>query len=287
VTAVAHAVEADGFRPSADAFGTTAGPVVACDTCGHGSLLEAPDGLDVAIAYEGSSDPVSEREEPGRLATARRDLAALERVLGGPPLPGDRLLDVGCWTGAYVAAAGERGWTATGIEPSSWAVGEARRRGLDVRQTMLGDDGFEGGTFRAIVVCDVLEHLLDPAKAVARLLHLLEPGGVLLATVPDAGSRTARALGRRWWAVLPMHVQYFNRTSLARLLTDEGFAIASMRTHPKAFSRRYYAERLGAFVPPAARAIAAVVERGRPDALVAPDLHDRLVVLARRPDEER
>jgi 2-polyprenyl-3-methyl-5-hydroxy-6-metoxy-1,4-benzoquinol methylase len=220
------------------------------------------------------------------VATARRDLAAVEAALGGPPVPGDRLLDVGCWTGAYLAAAEDRGWEATGIEPSSWAVEEARRRGLDVRQATLGDDGLDGGTFRAVVACDVIEHLLDPAKAAARLLHLLEPGGVLFATVPDAGSPTARALGRRWWAVLPMHVQYFTRRSLVRLLTDQGFTVESVRTHPKAFSRRYYAERLAAFVPVVGRAIAAAIERGNPDALVAPDLRDRIAITARRPPEQ-
>jgi 2-polyprenyl-3-methyl-5-hydroxy-6-metoxy-1,4-benzoquinol methylase len=193
------------------------------------------------------------------------------------------LLDVGCWTGSFVEAAGARGWEAFGVEPSSWAVGEARARGLDVRQGELDDVDEPDGSLRAVVVCDVLEHLDDPRPAVARIASLLEPGGAIYLTVPDAGSRLARVMGRRWWSVLPMHLQYFTRTSMLLLLADQGLHPVHVGTHTKVFTARYYAERVAGYSGVAGRSAVSVLERlGQADRAIAPDFRDRMEVIAVR-----
>jgi hypothetical protein len=54
-----------------------------------------------------------------------------------------------------------------------------------------------------------------------------------------------------------------------------------MTTHPKVFSARYYAERLGGYsrwLESAAEGIVRAV--GRADGLVAPDFRDRMAVIA-------
>ena len=271
-------VDAEAFRPSSDRFGVTAAAVVRCAGCGHGSLSRLPDPTAVDAAYADAADPVSLREEPGQVETARRALAGVEGVVR----PG-RVVDLGCWTGSFLVAARERGWDPVGIEPSRWASARARERGLDVRTTSLEDHGLPPGWARLVVMCDVLEHLGDPGAALDVAAALLEPGGALFATVPDAGSGLARLLGRRWWSVLPMHLQYFTRATLTRLLTAHGFRVASAATHPKVFSARYYGERLEAFAPALGRPARAVLERtGRAGRLVAPDLRDRLAVVAVR-----
>lgn len=271
-------VDAEAFRPSSERFGAVSGTVLRCDACGHGWVGDPPGPDDVAGAYADAADPVSLREEAGQVETARRALEDIERVVQ----PG-RLLDVGCWTGSFLVAAGERGWEPVGLEPSRWASERARERGLDVRQAELGSDDLPGGSFRLVVMADVLEHLTDPASALARTADLLEPAGVLYATVPDAGSVVARAMGRRWWSVLPMHLQYFTRGSMARLLAGSGFDVRSMQTHAKVFSGRYYAERLGGYNDAVGRVAVRAAELVRlADRLVAPDFRDRLAVIAVR-----
>jgi hypothetical protein len=70
---------------------------------------------------------------------------------------------------------------------------------------------------------------------------------------------------------------------MQRLLEARGFTVQSVRSHAKAFTARYYAERAGAFLPPAGRLATALVERtGRADRLVAPDFRDRMAVIATR-----
>jgi predicted TPR repeat methyltransferase len=230
----------------------------------------------VSQAYADAADPVSVREERGQVETARRALEAIEGVVA----PGG-MVDLGCWTGSFLAAAEERGWRAEGVEPSAWAVARARARGLCVREAELEDAGLTKGAYRLVVLCDVLEHLEQPGRALDSAAELLEPGGALFVTVPDAGSRLARLLGRRWWSVLPMHLQYFNRSSLAALLTEHGFSVRSMTTHPKAFSVRYYAERLGGYSAAVERlAVGAVARLGLSERLVAPDFRDRVAVVA-------
>lgn len=280
-TATEGGVDAARFIPASAGFGTTAGQVVRCRTCGHGSLLDAPDEDRVASAYEDAADEETLREEAGQVATATRDLATIAAVVGGPP---GRLLDIGCWTGSFVAAAADLGWDAEGIEPSAWACERARARGLSVRRAALGPgDGLPAGAYRAVVACDVLEHLHDPGAAIARARDLLEPDGALFVTVPDAGSPLARILGRRWWSVLPMHLQYFTRSTATRLLERHGFRIRHLGTHAKVFSRRYYADRVGEFVPVVGpRTAAWVAGTAGAGRLVAPDLRDRMAIVAQR-----
>ncbi|HVU75054.1 MAG TPA: FAD-dependent oxidoreductase [Mycobacteriales bacterium] len=272
-------VSGAAVRPSADAYGDLVGTVVRCTTCGHGSLAARPDAGALAAAYGDASDAdVSDDEQAGQRLTADRTLAALEAVVG----PG-ALLDVGCWTGELVAAANARGWTARGVDPSAWAVDRAHRAGLDVSLGTVDELDVAPGSLRAASLCDVLEHLLDPGAALERLHQAIEVGGGLLITVPDAGSAIARRLGARWWSVLPMHVQYFTRSSMTRLLDAHGFDVVQVRTHPKVFTARYYAGRLGGYSTAVARAATAALGAVRQaDRLVAPDLRDRMLIVARR-----
>ncbi|MFN2544492.1 MAG: class I SAM-dependent methyltransferase [Actinomycetota bacterium] len=271
-------VDPAAFRPSSERFGRTAGLVLRCPACGHRALARTPPPDAMAAAYRDASDEVSLREEAGQVETARRDLRSIERFVE----PGG-MLDVGCWTGSFLVAGRERGWEPAGVEPSTWASDRARSRGVDVRTGELADHGVAPGTLRLVALRDVIEHLADPREAIATVGELLEPGGAVFVATPDAGSRVARVLGRQWWSVLPMHVQYFTRDSLCGLLAQHGFRVRSIGTHPKVFSARYYAERLGGYGAVLERiAVGAVSRIGAPERLVAPDFRDRMAVIATR-----
>ena len=273
-------VSAGGFVPSSRQFGEVTSEVVQCVACSHGSLRELPSAREVEAAYHEAEDPVSLVEEPGQLATADRDLTGLE----GHVRPG-RLVDLGCWTGSFLVAAEKRGWQVEGVEPSQWAAARARERGITVHETTIEAVELPAGAFRAVAACDVFEHLFDPGQTLDRIHRALEPDGALFVTVPDAGSPLARAMGRRWWAVVPMHLQYFTRRSMRLLLERHGFAVSDVRTHPKVFSAGYYADRLSTLAPRPGRVVRSLLERtGSTDRAVAPDFRDRMAVVARRMD---
>jgi SAM-dependent methyltransferase len=229
-------------------------------------------------AYADAADPDYLREEAGLRATFRRTV----RMIGAHVAPG-RLLDAGCGPGLMLEEALATGWTAEGLEPSGWACEVARQRGLAVTRGTLDSVPMAEETYDAIAVCDVIEHLVDPAGFVAKARRATRTGGVIFVCTPNVESIAARVLRRWWWSVLPGHVCYFSPATLARLLETGGFTILRTGSHPKTFSLDYYAGRLSGYASPLGR-IARWAARpiGGTQRLVTPDFHDRFFMLAGR-----
>ncbi len=268
------------LRPTSDDYGTAIADLVRCTACGHAQLEAFPDEHDLAVAYASTDTADYVAEEAGQRATAAAILEAIEARVDGR-----RILDLGCWVGFLLAEAADRGWHATGVEPSAFAAGYARDRfGLDVRNEELLGARLPRRSFDAIFLGDVIEHLVDPGAALQRIAGLLAPGGVLVMALPDAGSRLARRLGARWWAVLPTHVQYFSRGSMRAMLERAGYTPLLLATQPKTFSVRYYLWRLEGYSPWVSHTgtrIAAAL--GLAERLWTPDFRDRMLVIARAP----
>jgi SAM-dependent methyltransferase len=270
-----------GLIPTTDQYGRALADIVRCAACGHMQLDRMPTDAQLAGAYEVAASEEYVEEEAGQRQTARVALEKIERCTGGP----GALLDLGCWVGFLLAEARDRGWQTLGVEPSSFAAARARDQlGLEVIQGGLMDAPVPEGAWDAVVMGDVLEHLTEPGAALDRVARLLRPGGVVYIALPDAGSRVARVLGARWWSVLPTHVQYFTRASLATLLRRHGFDPLVVRTAPKIFSVGYYLDRIGGYSRPVADALVRGAQgAGVADRMWAPDFRDRMAVIARSP----
>jgi SAM-dependent methyltransferase len=242
-------------------------------------LQPMPDQSRLVAAYGEAESEAYIEEEAGQRASARR---ALERIELYAPERG-ALLDLGCWVGFLLAEARERGWRTLGVEPSRFASGYARGHlRLEVITGELFTASLPPASFQAVTMGDVIEHLTDPGGALDHVRKLLAPGGVVWLALPDAGSRVARVLRRRWWSVLPTHVQYFTRRSISSLLSRGGFEVLEIATAPKAFTVRYYLGRIRGYSPRLSTALvrtAAAV--GVADRLWAPDFRDRMAVIAR------
>ena len=101
------------------------------------------------------------------------------------------VLDVGCGIGLNGAAARRRGARVVGIETDREAATLARARLHEVLEvdftdraalaTHLGDRRFD-----TIVLGDVLEHVVDPQRALAGLLPHLDDGGRVLVSLTHA-----------------------------------------------------------------------------------------------------
>lgn len=161
----------------------------------------------------------------------------IEGALAGISAGDRRVLDVGCSGGFLLDHFAQHGWQGFGIEPSRQAARHARERfGLEVFCGGLLDFDLEvdrdwraqgGEPFDAVHCAQVLEHVLDPEAAVARIADLLAPAGVAFVEVPNDFNvlqETARAkLGKSaWWVAPDHHLNYFDATSLAALLARHG-----------------------------------------------------------------
>lgn len=105
--------------------------------------------------------------------------------LGEDALREGRFLDVGCGGGLLTEALAARGYRITGIDVSDSSLAAARRHAeaesVEVRYRRGSvyelDEG--SGEVDGVVISDVLEHLHDLPRAVAELVRVLRPGGIL------------------------------------------------------------------------------------------------------------
>jgi len=240
---------------------------VRCAACGMVSLDPLPSAADIAAHHERSHRDgiyaAFAAAEDARRAVARRRLALLRPL--APPGP---WLDVGCSTGAFVAAAVAAGLAAEGVELASAAVVEARARGLTVHHAPV-EDFAPGRRWAMVTAFDVVEHLRDPVGFVRRAAGWLEPDGLLALTLPDAASPTARLMGRHWFYYAPPdHVHYFTPPTARHLLETAGLRATALRRVTKPLTLDYAFAQLAQFNPHLG-GVARAVGRVLPQALRA------------------
>lgn len=138
-----------------------------------------------------------------------------------------RVLDVGCGPGFLLEAFRARDWTGVGLERTDQAARHGRESlALDIHTGDLWDGRLAEGSFDAAVLWHVLEHVPDPAQWLVRLGALLEPGGLLLVSVPNFRSPEARLAGPGWFHLdVPRHLVHFTSATLNCQLEEAGFEV--------------------------------------------------------------
>jgi SAM-dependent methyltransferase len=270
------------------------GPIVRCRQCGLVYVTPRPNHDDVLGIYTAVKDPLYVAERAGRILTFEHHLKPMERFTG-PAVQTDqgkpktrRLLDVGAYTGVFVEIAAQHGWDAWGVEPSEWAVAEARAEGLQmVRGTLeeaLEEAAFAQGSFSVVTLWDVIEHVDDPLATLKAAWQALEPGGYLVVHTMDLDSLFARLMGRRWPWFMEMHLFYFTRATLRKMLETAGFTISWMGAQGRYLQAGYLASRVTALFPRMGRLVEWLVEATRLDGRpLRINLGDLFTTYARKP----
>ena len=172
-----------------------------------------------------------EKKAASYFSNARSDFV---RLL--PRDPSAAILELGCGTGATGALALARGRAGryVGIELTEQAGSKAREVLTDV---LVGDVermdfNWQPASFDALILSEVLEHLVEPAKTLERLGRFVRPGGLVLASSPNIA----------YWRVLKefafgrfhltdsgvfdrTHLRWFTPESFARMFREAGFAV--------------------------------------------------------------
>jgi SAM-dependent methyltransferase len=171
---------------------------------------------------------LSASTQPGYYAFVRREIRPLL------PPRADRVLEIGCGQGGTLAWLKSSGIArrTTGIEIDAAAAVLARQR---VDSVIEGDadpalDALPAGAFDLVLCLDVLEHLVDPWRTMARVTRVLRPGGAVILSVPNVRhySVTLPLLWSGRWqyeeaGILDRtHLRFFTRTAAAALIRGAG-----------------------------------------------------------------
>jgi ubiquinone/menaquinone biosynthesis C-methylase UbiE len=159
------------------------------------------------------------------LAPAFADLAGVSA--------GQRVVDVGCGTGALTAGLVARvgGAAVAAVDPSEAFVEAMRERhpGVDVRQGAAEDLPFEDASFDAALAQLVVHFMTDPVAGLHEMARVTRSGGVVAACVWDHAGGTG-PLSAFWEAVHTLDASVMDESTLAgaheghltELLSDAG-----------------------------------------------------------------
>jgi len=169
------------------------------------------------ISAGGENSPARWRDRKAALAPQKRSGA---------------LLDLGCSSGAFLESMKGEPWKLYGIEMSAEGARTAEVR--SEAQVFVGDilnAPFPGEYFDAITCFDVLEHLYEPRRVVARVGEWLKPGGIFYVLVPNVDSAEAHVFGSYWHGLeLPRHLFHYSPASLKFLAESAGLREVSLET---------------------------------------------------------
>jgi SAM-dependent methyltransferase len=159
-----------------------------------------------------------ERRDEGEFVFVPERIPLFRRAIGR----GRKVLDLGCRSGALTQHFVE-GNEVVGVDVDRAALAKAAERGItpveaDVTQPLP----FPDQSFGAVVAGELLEHLPFPQTLVAEILRVLEPGGVVVGSVPNAFRLQYRLrflLGKHPEKD-PTHLRMFRPRDIRQLLSD-------------------------------------------------------------------
>jgi ubiquinone/menaquinone biosynthesis C-methylase UbiE len=167
----------------------------------------------------------SQKYQPGGRLTDRAAMfqELVERFLS----PNDRILDLGCGTGAICCRLAARGFRVTACDVAQEMIetGKKDYRNSAIEWFLLPSGWkhlpFGPNTYDGIIASSMLEYVIDLDTTFAECQRLLKPGGYLIATVPNPHNpirRLEKILHRP--VMLVSRVPILNRVSRLRAYTS-------------------------------------------------------------------
>jgi SAM-dependent methyltransferase len=204
----------DRFLDHSDSF-----PVVRCRHCDLVYLNPRPSAAEQKRFY--SSDYAFAAGSEGQKLEHYRPV--MEYLDQQPP---GKVLDVGTGNSPFLPAMKERGWQVEGTEvDESYEKFFAENHQIKVFCGELAEAKYDDGSFDAVTIMGVLEHVSEPMKALKESNRVLKEDGALCLWVFNR-SIEAKLLGRHWLGFdAPRHLYSFSLPVIERMLSEAGFEI--------------------------------------------------------------
>ena len=141
-----------------------------------------------------------------------------------------KILDVGSGIGTFAHEMQTAGWDVTGLEPDEGARAVAQKQyGLQL-QGVESFYQFGAGTFDAITLWHVLEHVHDLHPYVQQLKNIIKNTGKIFIAVPNYTSTDA-AVYKEFWAAydVPRHLYHFSPRAINVLMEKNGLNVEAYK----------------------------------------------------------
>lgn len=146
------------------------------------------------------------------------------------------VLEVGCATGEFLDKLASLGKSGVGIDPcaESIEVAKARLEGKPFEVLQNGLFEYDGRGFRSLFIFEVLEHIEADIDAMRRPLDMLEPGGLIMLSVPAKQNLYTEE------DAFQGHVRRYERDEMRSKLEAAGFEIKTFWCYnPLPYIRKY------------------------------------------------
>lgn len=188
-----------------------------CHVCGMVYTGHVPTEADLENFYQSAPEPQEwaakiQDNKIEKMLDRRKFWWALERT-GWYNCHGGRLLDVGCSTGTLLEVAGDMNPAAevrVGVELNDVARAKAEEVADQVYPSLEALEGY----FNVVTLWEVLEHVIDPAKMLAKLTEFVRHGSTLVVCVPNINSLAARMLHEKAPMFGPGHLNMYSPDTL-------------------------------------------------------------------------
>ncbi len=150
--------------------------------------------------------------------------------------PNDRVLDVGCGTGALLHLLAHAYPLAqlSGVDPVPEMLEVARRRlppSADLRQGWAERLPYEDATFDAVISCNMFHYVREPVRALSEMGRVLRAGGQLVITDWCDDYFLCRVWDRCLRVVSRAYVKAYRETECLNLLREAGFPQARIERY--------------------------------------------------------
>jgi 2-polyprenyl-3-methyl-5-hydroxy-6-metoxy-1,4-benzoquinol methylase len=207
-------------------------PIAECNDCLLRFTQDVPDAIGI-LPYYKSEDYISHTNTSKgiinrlyqivRKRTLRKKRKLLQKVTG---MGKGQLLDVGSGTGSFVSEMNLHGWNVTGLEPDAGARQVAKNEYNIELKDMNQFNHLAEGSFDAITLWHVLEHVHDLSAYMIQLKALLKEEGKLIIAVPNYTSLDAAIYKEHWAAYdVPRHLYHFSPQSMQVLMEKNGLRL--------------------------------------------------------------
>jgi SAM-dependent methyltransferase len=197
--------------------------LIVCNHCEHATRREdrslEENAQIQAEHFDKSAHDEATPRWPNRLTLIARQVQRLSERSG-------KALDIGCGTGAWLAAL-DSAWHKCGIDVSSVSAEIARKKAnAEVFCGQIEEYDAAPASFDLITAFKLIEHVRDPRWLVEWAYRHLKPNGLLVLLTGDRTTSSALQMRARWPLYGPFeHLSFFSGKSLSILVEGAGFEI--------------------------------------------------------------